>query len=217
VLGEDAQQLELAGGEADRSLTERHLVRREVDAQRSEPQRVRVPVAHERRGCAAQHRLDARDDLRGRRGLDDVVIGAEPQPAQLVAVVATRGEKQQRQVGRLAHPPAEVEARCGGEHDVHHRADDLAHVEDGQRRLGIAGDEDAEAGVVEEVAQKGRDLGLILHDQHRPWHRRIVVHAHKDPLRFSQTLRRACAESSSAASCMDVMSNDRKEALRWDD
>jgi len=87
---------------------------------------------------------------------------------------------------------------------VHQRANDLTLVEDGQRLLGIARDEEPEAGVVQEVAQKGRDVGLVLHHQHRPWHARIVVHAHKDQPPFSQSLRRACAARSSATGVLEV-------------
>ena len=135
VLGEDPQQLELARGQAHAALAERDLVRRQVDRQPAEAQHARrAAVAARCPARAAQHRLDARDDLGRRRRLDDVVVGAEPEPAQLVAVVAARGEEQQRHVGLLADAPAQLEARGAGQHHVEQHAVDLLRLQSAAAR-----------------------------------------------------------------------------------
>ena len=68
---------------------------------RSSARRSAASPARQRCRCrrAAQHGLHARDDLGGCGRLDDVVVGAEPEAAQLVAVLAARAEEQQRDVG----------------------------------------------------------------------------------------------------------------------
>ena len=96
-------------------------MRGEVDLEATvAPPARRAPV-----GAAAQHRLHARHHL-GRRGrLDDVVVGAQGQAAQLVVVLAAGAEEQQRHVGALADAPAHVEARGAGQHDVEQDAVDV--------------------------------------------------------------------------------------------
>jgi hypothetical protein len=163
VRDEEGQKLELAGGERDRLAFDECFVGGEVDLEApvAAPAR-RAPVR-----CAAQHGLDARHDLGRRRRLDDVVVGAEGEAAQLVAVLAASAEEDQRHVGALADAPTKVETRSAGKHDIEHDAVDAVAVEGGDRRGGVARRDDHEALDVEEVGEQGDDIWLVLHEQDR--------------------------------------------------
>src|SRR3546814_16979373 len=58
----------------------------------------------------AQHRPHTGDDLRWRRGLHDVVVGAQPEAPQLVVVAAEGAQHEHRHLRTLAAPPHHVEA-----------------------------------------------------------------------------------------------------------
>ena len=71
---------------------------------------------------AAEDGLDAGDDL-GRCGrLDDVVVGAEAEAADLVVVAAAGAQKQDRHLGGGPDLAAEVEPRSAREHHVEQHA-----------------------------------------------------------------------------------------------
>ena len=67
-------------------------------------------------GGAAQHRADARDDLRGRERLDDVVVGADLEADDAVGLGPARGEHDDRHVasGGAARGRRRARRRRGG-------------------------------------------------------------------------------------------------------
>lgn len=173
MLDEHAKQLELAGGHPHRLARERHLVGIEVDLEPTEAQ----PCSASGAG-AAQDSLDARDDLCGCGRLDDVVVGAEAEPADLVGVSATRAEKQDGDLGGGADLAAELEARPAGEHDVEqHAVRGCSERVDGVIRVDCV--DDAKAVCLEVIAYQRRDLGLVFDDEHE-WADRLRGGVHDD-------------------------------------
>ena len=72
-----------------------HATRRRVDDEVAEPHR-RLDAG--RRVQPPQHGVDAGDELGRRERLDDVVVGAEPQPDDAVGLLAARGQQDDRRV-----------------------------------------------------------------------------------------------------------------------
>ena len=114
---------------------------------------------------AAQDRLDAGDDLRRGRRLDDVVVGAEPEPADLVGIAVAGAEEQDRDVcvgpdprtaQTLTRPAA---SRRAARSPASSRAPR-------PRLVGVGGEPDAETVRLEEVPHQRGDLGLVLHNEH---------------------------------------------------
>ena len=119
VLGELAQQVELLAAQLELRAPERRAAGERVDleladADRAAPRR-RRPAGG--RG-PAQDRADPRDDLGGREGLDDVVVGAELEPDDAVGLRAARGEHDHRDAGFGAQRAADVAAVAVGQHEV---------------------------------------------------------------------------------------------------
>ena len=69
---------------------------------------------------AAEDRLHAGDELARVERLREVVVGADLEPDDLVDVVVARGEHEDRDVGALADPPADVDPVDIGERQVEH-------------------------------------------------------------------------------------------------
>ena len=91
------QQLELGRRQLDRPLADRQTLPRQIERQVHHAQHL-----GRRPGPAfgpAQHRPHAGDQLLGAEGLDHVVVGAQLEPDQLVALLAAGGEHDDR-----AHP-----------------------------------------------------------------------------------------------------------------
>jgi hypothetical protein len=140
-------------------------VRREVDLQPAEPMNLLLRRAH-RRG-PSQDRLDPLDHLGRCRRLDDVVVGAEPQAADFVAVLAARAEEENRHAGAVAEAPADIEAGLALEHHVEEHAVDAASNEGSDGGRATLGGVHLEALDLEEVAHETDDLRLVLDEQHR--------------------------------------------------
>jgi hypothetical protein len=102
-----------------------------------------------------------------RRRLDDVVVGAEPQAADLVAVLAARAEEENRHAGAVAETPADIEPGLATEHHVEEHAVDAASTERGDRGRATRGRVHLEALGLEKVAHEAHDLRLILDEQYR--------------------------------------------------
>src|SRR6266536_2416765 len=116
VLDEQREDRELLRRELNRAPVDDRLVRREVDLQPAKPMSQTLHRA--RRPRPAEDRLDPLHHLGRRRRLDDVVVGAEPQAADLVVVLAARAEEENRHVGAVAEMAADVEPRLSPEHHV---------------------------------------------------------------------------------------------------
>ena len=113
---------------------------------------------------AAQNGLDARDELRRRERLDDVVVGATAQAADALELGGARGEHDHGNVGHLADPLQHLPA-------VDPRHDD---IEQDQIRLqlvelahsfGALDRRRDEVAVLLEAARDDRALGLAVVDQ----------------------------------------------------
>src|SRR5919197_1365340 len=124
VLDEQPEDRELLRREPNGAPVDDRLVRREVDLQPAEPTNQTLHRA--RRPGPSQDRLDPLHHLNRRRRLDDVVVGAEPQAADLVAVLAARAEEENRHAGAVAETPADIEPRLALEHHVEEHAIDAA-------------------------------------------------------------------------------------------
>ena len=181
---------------------------REVDLEAT----VAAPARRAPVGAAAQHRLHARHHL-GRRGrLDDVVVGAQGQAAQLVVVLAAGAEEQQRHVGALADAPAHVEARRAGQHHVEQDAVDVVAPQRGDRAARVVGGHDAEALDRQEVGEQPDDLGLVLDEQDgRGAHVRQCRAATARARRFSSDLHRLFGARSRAAGALGGPASKERE------
>jgi hypothetical protein len=154
MLDEHPEQFELAGGHPHRPAGDVHLVRGEINLEAAE---AKPPPQAAARARAAQDRLDAGDDLRWGHRLDDVVVGTEPEAAQLVGTAAAGAQEQDRDVGGGADVPAEVEARRPREHHVQQHAVRRCPQRPG-RLLGIDSEQDAEAVRLQEVPHQRGDV-----------------------------------------------------------
>src|SRR5205823_7109341 len=94
VLDEQPEDREFLRRELNRASVDDRLVRREVDLQPAEA--MNRTLSRARRPGPSQHRLDPLHHLSRRRRLDHVVVGAEPQAADLVAVLAACTEEENR-------------------------------------------------------------------------------------------------------------------------
>src|SRR5213076_810808 len=106
VLDEQPEDRELLRREPNRAPVNDRLVRREIDFEPAEPMNRALRA---RRPGPSQDRLDSLHHLGRRRRLDDVVVGAEPQAADLVAVLAARAEEENRHAGAFTEMPADIE------------------------------------------------------------------------------------------------------------
>src|SRR5262249_30627649 len=117
----EAQELELADGKRDRPAVHAYLMPACVHHEAPEVQYTRVhtggPTAR-----AAQHGFDAGHHLGGGRGLDDVVVAAPDQAANLIRRGVAGAEEEDGDVGGLADTPGELKAREAGHHDVQQQA-----------------------------------------------------------------------------------------------
>jgi hypothetical protein len=113
----------------------------------------------------AHHGLDAGHDLVGRGRLDDVVVRAQAEAAQLIAVSFTGGQEKNWHVGQHAHLAADLEPIGARHHDVQQDAGYRLAAQHRQRLRAIVGGQYAEPLGLEEVAQHLDDGDLVVHDQ----------------------------------------------------
>ena len=76
------------------------------------------PAAAEQSLIAGEMRLDPRDKLARREGLCHIIVRAESEPADLIDVVLSRGDQDDRDVLPLPHLAADFEAVLSGEHEI---------------------------------------------------------------------------------------------------
>src|SRR6266571_1413327 len=131
VLDEQREDRELLRRELNRAPVDDRLVRREVDLQPAKPMNRTLRGA--RRPGPAQNSLHSLHHLSRRRRFDDVVVGAEPQAADLVAVLAARAQEENRHAEAVAQTPADVEPGLAPEHHVEEHAIDAAPTEGSDR------------------------------------------------------------------------------------
>ena len=82
-----------------------------------------------------QDRSDAGDELVGREGLDDVVVGADLEPDDAIDLVVAGGQEQHGDVRALPEPTADLEAVEVGQADVEHGEHRVVLLDELQRPL----------------------------------------------------------------------------------
>ncbi len=115
---QEREQVELAGGQREFRSVARSDPRGRVEGDRPGGQ---LPPGCGRVAGAAQHRFDSQDQLTRRKGLGDVVVGADLEAGDALVGLAERGQHDDRQVRMLgAHSPAHFEPVDLGQHQVEH-------------------------------------------------------------------------------------------------
>src|SRR4051794_438907 len=110
MSGEEGEQVELALGQLDRLAVDGDLTGRPVDDEPVERQEVGSVVVGGALVSASKHGADASDELPGREGLDDVVVGATLEAEHPVLLQPSTGENDDRKVASLAHRSEHLEA-----------------------------------------------------------------------------------------------------------
>jgi hypothetical protein len=166
VAGEEEQQIELALRERDLLAGDEHAAGGGVDLELGDAQRrlgaVLVGLV------AAQHGIDAGDELGGGEGLDDVVVGAEAQAVDAVGLVAPGGEEDDRDARTRALPqqPHDLEPVETGQHEVEHDEVWVPGRDAGEGGVPVAGDARVVVRALEVARHDLRDRRLIVDDEH---------------------------------------------------
>ncbi len=159
------QEVELLRRELHLGLPHAHLAPAGVDEQVAVADLLRLgPRALRRR--AAEDRLHAGHQLARVERLREVVVGADLEPDDLVDVLVARGQHQDRDVGALADPAADLHAVDVREHEVEHDERRLARLGLGERGRAVGGRPHRVAGVLEVERDEGGDRGLVLDHEH---------------------------------------------------
>jgi hypothetical protein len=126
-------------------------------------------VAGSWRRRTAQDGADARDQLAGGEGLDDVVVGAELQAGDAVGLLAARGEQDDRDARALllAHPAHDLQPVDPGHHQVEHDEVRPAAREGVERRVAVRDDLGVVAGALEVARDDLADRRLVVDHQDR--------------------------------------------------
>jgi hypothetical protein len=121
-----------------------------------------------------QDRVDARHQLVRRERLDDVVVGAEPQPDDAVGLLAARGQQDDRKArARPAlverpQPPHHLQPVEAGEHQVEDHEVRPAVARQLERVRPVGGDARLVAGALEVAREHLGDRRLVVDDEQRP-------------------------------------------------
>ena len=124
VRDEELQELVLLGRQGDGLVVEPCLIRGEVEPQAADGQALFsllvLAAALLDAGGAAQHGLDAREQLAHGEGLDDVVVGAELEADDAVDGIALGGEHENGKLALFANAFENLHAAHAGHHHVEH-------------------------------------------------------------------------------------------------
>lgn len=131
-------------------------------------------LSHRRR--AAQHGLQPGHQFAWRKGLGDVVVGADLQALDLVVLFAFGGEHDDRRVGGqlvALEPSRQFDARCAGQHPV--EQDQVRFAVDDQRvgLLGVLRFETVIAGHFQGDDDHLPNRRLVIDDQYA-----LAIHGH---------------------------------------
>ena len=116
---------------------------------------------------AAQHALDARDELPRVERLRQVVVGADLEPDDLVDVLVAGGQHQDRDVRGLAHAPADLDPVDVGQHQVEDDQRRRLGRDLGQRGAAVRDGAHVVARVLEVERDERGDRRLVLDDEDR--------------------------------------------------
>ena len=117
---------------------------------------------------AAQQRAHAGEQFRHRERLDDVVVGAGSEPAHLLALLAARGEHDDRQLAGFrprAQPAAQLDAGQARQHPVEHHQVGAALLQPSIGLVAARGGLNLVALGLEIVAEQHGERLFVLHDQ----------------------------------------------------
>jgi hypothetical protein len=159
---ERRQELELGGREVDGSTAHAGTHLRQVDLDVAGPEDLGAGGASSR---PAEHRSHARHQLFGTEGFDQVVIGAELEADDPVGLLAPRREHDDGRARRATKLARDVEPVHARQAEIEH--DQVGPVAPCARECGgsLAHHRHLESGDLEEIAQRARDLHLVLDDQ----------------------------------------------------
>ncbi|MNH15090.1 hypothetical protein D3C79_746970 [compost metagenome] len=116
---------------------------------------------------AAQHGVDAGQQLAGRERLGQVVVGAHFEADDAIGLVVARGQHQHRRVAMLAGAQltAQQQAVVAGHHDVEHDQVDAVGFEEGAHLPAVGDDAGTQTVLLQIVADQFADLAVIVNDQ----------------------------------------------------
>src|SRR5690606_26614034 len=154
-----AEQAKLDRGQAQRMAMHARLEALLVQYHRRLERRIR-------RAAAAQHGANPRDDLARAERFADVIVGTEFEAEQAVDLLDPRGEHEDGHRGKGADLPTQGEAVDAGQVDVEKDRIGSLLVDPVQRQIAVVEDAGAETGSEQIVAHQGRQLRLVLDDQH---------------------------------------------------
>ena len=178
---EVAEQRELPGRQRDDPLAASHLA--SFDLQRQ----VGVVQDRRRRRGTSQQRAHAREQLRIRERLDQVVVGAGIETTHPVGRAATGGQHQNGQAAVRAQLPAHLQPVDAGHHQVEHHQVGPVYPGSIERRRPAEGDIDVVAFRTEDALDGGGDHRVVVHDQDPPGRRAhdpyILLALSKDAVR----------------------------------
>ena len=167
VRDEQLQELVLLGRQGDGLVVEPCLIGGKIEAQAADLQRLLPPLlALAVLGGAAQHGLDAREQLAHGEGLDDVVVGAELEAEHAVDLLGLGGQHDDGDAARLRvglETAADFEAVDFGQHDVEQHEVHTGGLGEGFAAVGSC--LDAVAVLLEVEAQEFTDGGFIVYDE----------------------------------------------------
>ena len=114
---------------------------------------------------AAEHRVDARDDLLRLKGLDHVVVRAELEPEHLVEHLALCGEHDDGALRFLADLAANLPAVELGQHDVEQNEVGVHRVKHLHGGLAVICDGGFEAFLFDIEPQKLADISVVVYNE----------------------------------------------------
>ena len=110
-------------------------------------------------------RFDTRDQHAGRKGLFDIVVRTEPQPADLIDVLLPGGHHQYGDVERVAQPAAHSKAVQSGQHQIEQDQVKLPGQAACKAAFAVRCDFNGKAVDLEIIALDGSDRLVVLNDQ----------------------------------------------------
>ena len=167
VLREKEQKLKLARGEVHLSPCNKDAMRPRLDLKLTEAQdRRRCLFAALEAFVARDMCLDACGELARAEGFYDVVIGTEPQRADLVHVFEACRDHEDGDVEHLAHIAADREAVCTGQHDIEQDEAVLARERAAFALVPVGRDVHGKAACLKIVTLEFCDVVVILDQQY---------------------------------------------------
>ena len=159
---EELEQLLLARGELDLAAGPRDLAGEQVEFQVRYPQHRRLGGAR----MPAQQRLDARQQLRERKRLGEIVVAARLEAADAIVDRAEGAQDQYRR--REPRPPQLLNDRQPidvGQHAVGDDQVELAREGAGEPLTPVGGVIDRVAALAQSLDEDPRGLGIVLDEQ----------------------------------------------------